>query len=89
MLNIYVKYLNVYAEVPRKQHETIVLPEGVTVQTLVDELCRKYGMPMKEVLLGKAGKFTRNMLVNGVSMHFLDGLETKLRDRDSVALSPR
>lgn len=89
MLTINVQYVNIFAEVPKKQQEVIEVPEHATVQTLIDAIGNKYGIPMKEVLFGKAGKFVRNVFVNGVSMYFLQGLDTKLKDRDEACLSPR
>jgi molybdopterin converting factor small subunit len=89
MLAVNVKYLNIYAEVPKKQHETITLRDEATFETLISELGEKYGAPMKEVLLDKTGKYRRNAFINGVSIYFLGGLSTKIKNGDSVTLSPR
>jgi MoaD family protein len=63
---------------------------GVTVKDLIDELIRTFGTPMRNILYPKGDKFSDMLyvLINGNNMIYLDGLASKLKDGDIVAVLP-
>ncbi len=63
---------------------------GVTVKDLLDELIKTFGDPMRKILYPKDGKFSEMLyvLINGSNMSYLDGLSSKLKDGDVVAVLP-
>ncbi len=63
---------------------------GGTVKEMLDELVRTYGDPMRNVLYPRGDNFSEMLyvLVNGKNVTYLDGLASKLRDGDEVAVLP-
>ena len=69
-------------------HEAVYeLPEGATVRDLLERLPG----PVRERLLEPGGgiRHPASVLVNGRRIEFLRGLDTRLRDGDTVHVSPR
>lgn len=66
------------------------LREGASVKDLLNELTRSYGKSFSERVLDKGGQPLPyvKLLVNGRDIDFLNGIETKLKDGDEVALFP-
>jgi molybdopterin synthase sulfur carrier subunit len=64
---------------------------ATTVRELIDYIAMEYNPQFKERLIdpkkGEARKFYK-ILVNGRDIDFLDGLETKLKEGDTVAFFP-
>jgi molybdopterin synthase sulfur carrier subunit len=64
---------------------------ATTVKELIDFIAIKYNPQFKEQLIdlktGKVHKYYK-IFVNGRDIDFLDGLETKLKDGDTVAFFP-
>ncbi|MFC1654947.1 MoaD/ThiS family protein [Myxococcota bacterium] len=60
------------------------------VRALFDELGSKYGSGFLEGLKSAGGELSPGVivLVNGVNVHALDGLETRLKPQDTVAIFP-
>lgn len=68
----------------------VKLNEAASVKDLLTELTRSYGKMFSETILGKDGRPLPyvKLLVNGRDIDFLNGIETKLEDRDEVSLFP-
>jgi molybdopterin synthase sulfur carrier subunit len=66
-------------------------PEGTTVMALIDLLSEKYsnGKLRREVFdeNGNVRKYVK-ILVNGRDIDFIDGLSTRMKDGDVVAMFP-
>lgn len=60
------------------------------VRTLFDELAARYGEDFLEGLKNPAGELSTGVivLVNGVNVHSLEGLDTRLKSQDTVAIFP-
>lgn len=71
-----------------KQKEVEVSPEGDNVGAAIKSLTTRY--PNIEPLLFQDGKLKPyvNVLHNGLSVKGEDGLETKIKDGDEIALFP-
>jgi molybdopterin synthase sulfur carrier subunit len=67
------------------------LPEGITVQQLLDEMICSYPV-LKHELLNEAGELYQHVhiFVNGRDAAFLDrGMESELSKEDTIGVSPR
>ncbi|WOF17003.1 MoaD/ThiS family protein [Methanoplanus sp. FWC-SCC4] len=65
------------------------IKEGATVGDTIKELTQKYDGLFNE-LFESSGVIRPyvNILVNGKNIHFIDKLETKLKDEDIISLFP-
>lgn len=67
----------------------VTLPEGARIKNLLDELSGRYPdlsaalFESPDVLLPYV-----NILINGRNIHFIDNLNTGLRESDIIALFP-
>jgi molybdopterin synthase sulfur carrier subunit len=57
------------------------------IETLVEVLVSRFGLPLKNELLTGSGELRRdiNILVNGRNIEFISGVKTKLNDGDTVS----
>jgi MoaD family protein len=64
-------------------------PPG-NVRALFDELAGRYGEDFLKGLKNPAGELSTGVivLVNGVNVHSLEGLDTGLKPQDTVAIFP-
>lgn len=60
------------------------------VRALFDEMGNRYGNEFIAGLRSEGGELSPGVivLVNGVNVHALDGLDTKLNQQDTVAIFP-
>ena len=60
------------------------------VRALLDELAGRYGNVILEGLKNAEGELSAGViiLVNGVNVHSLEGLDTRLKPEDIVAIFP-
>lgn len=71
--------------------ERIVTGYGETVDELLENLIERNSDLKDEIFDDYESKKTKNyvnILVNGRKIDFLDGMETKLEDEDTVAIFP-
>lgn len=68
----------------------ITLNDGADVDWLIRELERRFGSRIREELLDEKRKPRPyvKILLNGRDIEFLQGLKTKLKDGDEIALFP-
>ncbi|MCE4624180.1 MAG: MoaD/ThiS family protein [Caldisphaeraceae archaeon] len=72
-----------------KNRVEVELPEGSSVEDLIDFIERNVKNGFKEKVLNDGEVSYPNMiLVNGKRIEFLDGLKTKLREGDKITFSP-
>lgn len=64
-------------------------PAGSTIETLLNELCRRYP-PLYTAVFQSPGVVREfvNILKNGRDIHFLEDLATPLNDGDVIAIFP-
>lgn len=69
---------------------TLEVPGEITLEGLIEILSKKFGDRFVKEVLDEDGnpKKTVKIFVNGRDMDFLNGLSTKLKDGDEVALIP-
>jgi molybdopterin synthase sulfur carrier subunit len=74
---------------PQTNGEDTVQAAGATVQAVLDDVIRQHPA-LKERLFDEAGQPRRfiNLFVNDEDIRFLDGMESALKEGDSLAIIP-
>ncbi|MEM2214056.1 MAG: ubiquitin-like small modifier protein 1 [Candidatus Nezhaarchaeales archaeon] len=88
-MKVKVKFFALIREVTGVKEVEEEVEDGVTVRKLLEKLCEK--MPKKfQNFIFNGREVSKNLiiLVNRKGIRELDGLETKLKDGDEVALLP-
>ena len=64
--------------------------EASTIEEVLKKLIEKFGDPFKKELFVEENKIRDEylLLANGKNFEFLDGLKTKLKDNDVIAILP-
>ncbi|HCX65754.1 MAG TPA: molybdopterin synthase sulfur carrier subunit [Eubacteriaceae bacterium] len=90
MATVTVKTLFTLAHVLGDQRElTISLSEKTRVKDALAILLERFGKPFEEELLdGDSLKNGITIFVNGVTAEALDGLDTLLKDQDTLLIMP-
>lgn len=88
MIHIKIIAVMEMAIVLKDREKKIILPENALVSDLLLELEKKYGEPMTRLLYGSNRNLEHILLVNGRSIHFLQGMDTVLKDGDEIFLLP-
>ncbi len=86
MVRVRVKLLGILYEVTGWYQRDYELEEGATVGKLLEKLLKEY--PRLSEYLEEEEGVAPTILVNGRSIDFLEGLNTRLRDGDTVAIIP-
>jgi len=86
-----IRYAGPVASVLKKREEVVDLNAGSTLRELLEKLVNSYGKWLRDEVLDEDGERVRDgalVVVNGVAVGRLDGLNTKLKEGDTVALLP-
>jgi len=78
-------------ELAGKGQETLEFDAGVvTVRDVLGELVKRHGKAFRDYLYDEEEKVQEHLqlLVNGKSIDLLDELETRLKEKDQVAIVP-
>jgi len=84
-----VHYISLVKSYTNKSQEEITLPDKATLGQLLDKIATTYGKPFNAEVydpLKKEVKPTFVAMVNGIHMDQLGGINTVLKDGDSVIL---
>lgn len=87
MPEIKLNLLNIFA---LKLKKTSVVYEGETVKDIITQFVKEHKDKLDDGLLNKSGKKLNKtilILVNGRSVEYLDGMNTKLNEGDQVFVS--
>jgi len=89
-MKIIVRAFATIREVLGTDRAEISLDEGDSVRTLLKTLAKKFGSAFQKQVLVDEDTLSPNVkvLVNGVDIEYLNGMETKLKDGDEVAIIP-
>lgn len=92
-LKVLVRFFTVLREIAGKKEDLLEFPyeDKVTIETVINELVRRYGDKFKEYLYDDRTGNVRDFLqflVNGRSASTLHGLKTTLKDGDILAIIP-
>jgi len=89
-IKVKVKFFTTLREITGKREEQIELTRSVTVETLLGQLAKAYGKDFQDYVYDELGNVRGHLqlLVNGNSITALQGLKTKLREGDQLAILP-
>ncbi len=86
-MKVEIMFIQEFYQLAAKPRIILDLPEGSTVKDALEKVPEE----VKEKIFNKDGsiKPPTDIIVNGRSIAFLEGLDTKLRDGDRIVVSPR
>jgi molybdopterin synthase sulfur carrier subunit len=89
-MKVEVRFFTSLREITGKKKEQVQLQNSITVEKLLTRLSKKYGKEFREYLYNMEGKVHGYLLilVNGKSTNVLRGLDTKLKEGDTIAILP-
>jgi len=89
-IKVKIKFFTTLREIVGKKEEQIELSRSVTVQALMRQLSKKYGKDFEDYVYDELGNIRGHLqfLVNGKSITTLQGLKTKLKENDQIAILP-
>ncbi len=91
-LQVKVRFFTSLREIVGKREESLAYDdiERITVNSVLEELTRKYGKPFEQYVYESIGqpKGFLQFLINGISITTLNGLDTELRNGDVLAILP-
>ena len=89
-MNIKIKFFTTLREIVGKKDEQIQLSESTTLEALLKQLSKKYGEDFEDYVYDELGKVRGHLqfLINGKSASTGQGLKTKLREGDEIAILP-
>ncbi len=89
-MNIQIKFFAALREIVGKKAEFVELDGGVRVQDVISYLVETYGTSLEQHLFDKQGKLSTSyqLLINGINISTLEGLETLLKEGDTLAILP-
>jgi MoaD family protein len=79
-------YSIVYERVGKKE----IKYDADTVEEVIKKFLAEYAAKLDDRILGESGDFRKwiQILLNGRGIKFLDGLKTKLKENDVIAIIP-
>jgi len=89
-MKIKVRFFTSLREITGKKEDEIQSPHVITVEELLAHLSKKYGKDFTEYVYDKKGKLQTyiQVLINGRGIKELQGLQTNLKQGDTVAIFP-
>lgn len=90
-MKIKVKFFALVRELTGKREETVEVDDGSTVRTLLDRLAEEYGAKFQEYLFDPGSTKPRGylqFLVDGRNIVLMQGLDTVLKEGNSLAILP-
>ena len=89
-MHVIVKYFAMVRDLTGQRTEVISLPENADISQLFSLLIRKYGEKMAYYIFDENGGLRDYLsyMLNGVNIHSLDGLRTKISEGDTFSLLP-
>jgi molybdopterin synthase sulfur carrier subunit len=89
-MKVTVKFFTTLREITDKREEEIKSSSDLTVGELLEQLSKKYGHRFMDYVYDKKGNVQSYLqfLVNGRSITTREGLKTKLKEGDRVAIIP-
>jgi MoaD family protein len=88
-MQVNVHYIGLVKSYTNTSQDEFELPNGTTLSDLLDKIAADYGKPFTQEIYDPAKKEMKTAfvaMVNGNHMDQLQGINTRLKDRDSVML---
>jgi molybdopterin synthase sulfur carrier subunit len=85
-----VKFFGPFKELVGKRWMAVEVPQGISILEFIREMEEKSNPRLVEEIISHEGDLRPNVviLINGRNIVHLDYLNTKLKDRDTVAFFP-
>jgi molybdopterin synthase sulfur carrier subunit len=85
-----VKFFTTLREITGKKEEEVESSSDITVKELLTRLSKKYGVEFTDYIYDEKGDMRTHIqiLINGRGIEVFQGLETKLKEGDTVAIFP-
>jgi molybdopterin synthase sulfur carrier subunit len=90
-MKVKVHYLGLVKSFTSKSQDELELEEGAPLSELLDKLAADFGKPFNSEVYESAKKEVKAMfmvVVNGVLIGQLNGVDTKLKDGDNIIVMP-
>ena len=89
-MKVTIKFFTTLRELTGKGEEQMELPSVTTVEELLKQLSKRYGRKFSDYVYNDVGNVRGYLqfLINGRSITTLQGLETRLKEGDRVAIIP-
>jgi molybdopterin synthase sulfur carrier subunit len=90
-MKIKIHYLGLVKTYTNKNQDEITLEEGASLSDLLNKLASYFGKQFTQDIYEPGMKDVKTMftvMVNGIVMGQLNGIDTKLKEGDSVILMP-
>lgn len=89
-VNLEIRYYAVIREITSKREEKIVLQKPATIGEIIRKIDEKYGGKIGKIILNEKGELKSNyiILLNGVNIKNMDGLQTKIEKNSEIAIFP-
>jgi len=88
-MQVNVHYIGIVKSYTNTSQDEFTLPNGTVLSELLDKIAQDYGKPFTQEVYDPAKKEMKASfvaMVNGVLMDQLQGVNTPLKERDSVIL---
>jgi molybdopterin synthase sulfur carrier subunit len=87
---ISVKFFSIFREKMRRRKVDVEVPENITIEELLDLLSKKFGRRFSDLIYGSQIQSLSNIkfTLNGISTSHLQGLQTRLKNCDEIAIIP-
>jgi len=89
-IKVTVKFFTTLREIVGKKEEQIQLVHSISVEALLKQLSKTYGKEFTDYVYDEMANVRGHLqfLVNGKSVTTLQGLRTKLKEGDQIAILP-
>ena len=90
-MKIKIHYLGLVKTYTNKSQDEIELKDGASLSELLNKLAAEFGKQFTQEIYESGAKDVKTMftvMVNGIVMGQLNGVDTKLKDGDNVILMP-
>jgi len=89
-MKIQVKFFTTLREITGKKEEEVKSSSTITIKELLTQLSKKHGAEFTDYIYDEKGdvRIYIQILINGRSINVFQGLETKLKEGDTVAIFP-
>jgi MoaD family protein len=90
-MNIEIQYLGLVKTYTKKSQEEINLPKGATLKEVLNKMAENYGKEFTKDIYEVDQRDVKTMftvMVNGVVMGQLNGVDTVLKEGDKIILMP-
>jgi len=88
-LEVVARFLGSVVEATGTKTMKINVPKGTSLEDLVDILVSKYGPPLERLIENRNSISTRLVfMMNGKSIHLMQGMRTKLSEGSHVTIVP-